>query len=224
MLLLRIAALTCSLALAACVSTAEKVTFVPGPKQQIVPWNEYELLASRQTVTGVGLVHPPGFARTGKWVPFAIEMRNHGKSPIEFRVQDATIVQQGPEGERILPVKTFEEVVAAEKTRQATAEIVLGSLATANVSLAQQTKSGVGQARRERREAMEGLERDNQQNMDFIQQYYLRDHTLMPDVHYKAFLLVYPPEAQSGERNYAIRIKLSDELHELKVVQTTPRD
>jgi len=49
-------------ALAACVSASEKASFVPGPKQQLVPWKAYELPVSPEKVTGVGVVHPPGYA------------------------------------------------------------------------------------------------------------------------------------------------------------------
>jgi hypothetical protein len=223
MLFARFAALAACMVLAACVTTSERVSFVPGPQQQVIHVNGDELLASRKKVTGVGLGHPRGFARAGSWVPFAIEMRNHGKTPIEFRVQDATVVHVREDGEVVLPIKTFDEIVAAEQKRHATAEFVIGSLAHANVSLAHQARSGVGQARRERREAMEALESENRRNLEFYQQYALQDHTLMPGIHHKGVLFVEAPEAINGERNYTIRIKLGDELHELKVVQVVPK-
>jgi hypothetical protein len=222
MLVSRIAAFLACAVLAACTATTEKVVFVPGAQQQVVPWDGHGLLASRQKITGVGLIHPQGMARTGKWVPFVIEMRNHGKTPIEFRMQDATVVEARPEGDVTVPIKTIDQVLAEEQKRQAMAELVVGSLAYANVSLAQQTRSGGGQARRERREAMEALERQNLREIEFIRQHALQDHTLLPGIHYKAFLLVDPPEPQGRERSYTIRIRLGAELHELKIVQEAP--
>ena len=80
----RLAALCFSLTLVACVATTEQVTLVPGPRQEVLPANGHEWLVSRHKVTHVGLVHPKGFARTGKWVPFAIQMLNHGQTLIDF--------------------------------------------------------------------------------------------------------------------------------------------
>jgi hypothetical protein len=81
----------------------------------------------------------------------------------------------------------------------------------------------LGQARRERRETIEALERESRRNLEFAAQYALKNHTLLPGVHTKGFLFVEAPEAIGGERNYTIRIKLGDELHELKVVQKVPK-
>jgi hypothetical protein len=223
MILARFAALALCVTLAACVATSERVSFVPGPQQQVVQSNGEEFLASRKKITGIGLAHPRGFAKAGSWVPFAIEMRNHGKTPIEFRVQDATVTQVREGGEVVLPIKTLDEIVAAEQRRHATAEFVVGILAHANVSLAHQARSGVGQARREGRKDMEALDRENRENLELARQYALQDHTLMPGIHTKGFLFIEAPEAIGGERNYTIRIKLGDELHELKVVQTLPK-
>jgi hypothetical protein len=223
MLVARFAAFIACMGLTACVAVSERVSFVPGPKQQVIPWNGYELLASRQKVTGVGLVHPPGYAKAGTWVPFVIEMQNHGKTPIEFRMQDATVALARPDGEAVLPLKTLDDIVAAERNRHATAEFVIGSLAQANISLARQIGSGIGQARREGREDMEALGREHRRNLELARQYALQDHTLMPGIHTKALLFVEAPEAIGGERNYTIRIKLGDELHELEVVQSVPK-
>jgi len=156
-------------------------------------------------------------------VPFLIEMRNHGKTPIEFRMENAAVAHSRPDGEVVLPVKTLDEIVAAEQKRHATAEFVIGSLGYANISLARQLGSGVGQARREMRADMEALDREHRQNPEGAQQYALQVHTLMPGIHTKGLLLVEAPEAVNGERNDTIRIKLGDELHEVKVVQAVPK-
>jgi hypothetical protein len=223
MSLFRIAALCLCLSLSACVATTERVTLVPGPRQEFLPSNGHEWLASRQKVTAVGLIHPPGFARTGKWVPFALQIRNKGLKPIEVRVTDASVLHKGAEREVILPIKTFGEIEEGERKRHEMAEFVEGSLAYANVSLAMQARSGVGQARPERRETMEALEREHLQNMQVIRQYALRDHTLSPGGVSQALIFVEAPEALAGERHYAIRIKLGEETHEFGVVQTAPK-
>jgi hypothetical protein len=223
MSLVRIAALSLCLSLLACVGTTERVTLVPGPRQEFLPSNGYEWLASRQKVTAVGVIHPPGFAKTGKWVPFALQIRNKGPNPIEVRAADASVLHREAEREVVLPIKTFEEVEQGERKRHATAELVEGSLAYANVSLAMQARSGAGQARRERRETMDALEREHLQNLQAIRQYALRDHTLPPGGVTQALIFVEAPEALAGERHYAIRIKLGDEVHEFGVVQTIPK-
>jgi hypothetical protein len=223
MSLVRIAALCLCLALSACVAATERVTLVPGPQQEILPSNGYEWLASRQKVTAVGLIHPPGFARTGKWVPFAIQIRNKGQKPIEFRMQDATVLLNGRDGEVVLPIKTIDEIEEEECKRHAMAEFVEGSLAYANVSLAMQARSGGGQARRERRDTMEALERDHLQNMQTIRQYALRDHMLPPEGMTQGLVFIEAPQALEGERQYVIRIRLGNETHEFEVVQVTPK-
>ena len=219
----KLAAILLCLSLSACAASSEKVTFIPGPRQQLVPVEGNEFLASRQKITRVGLAHPPGLARIGRWVPFLVEMRNHGKTPIEFRMQDAMVAMTRADGEAVLPAKTLEEILEAEQRRPAMAEFIIGSLAHANVSLAYQAKSGIRQARRERREVMEALEQENLRNLDVARQYALKDHTLVPGTPYQALLFVEVPEALGGERNYTLRIKLGDELHELKVIQTLPK-
>jgi hypothetical protein len=220
---IRLAALCLAFSLGACVATTERVTLVPGPQQEILPANGHEWLASRHKVTHVGLIHPPGFSQTGKWVPFALLIRNRGRNPIEFRMQDASVLYKGKDGEVVLPFKTLEQIEEEERKRHATEELVIGSLAYANVSLAMQARSGVGQARRERRETMEGIEREHLQNLEALRRYALRDHTLEPGGLTQAMLLVELPEAHEPERHYAIRIKLGDELHEFEVVQTIPK-
>jgi hypothetical protein len=219
----RLAVLCFSLALAACVATAERVTLVPGPRQEILPANGHEWLASRHRVTHVGLIHPSGFAKTGKWVPFALQMRNRGRTLIEFRMQDATVLYRGKDGDVVLPFKTLEQIEEEERRRHAMEEFVIGSLAYANVSVAMQARSGVGQARRERRETMEAIDREHLQNLEAFRRYVLRDHTLEPGSLTQALLLVELPEAPERERHYAIRIKLGEELHEFQAVQTIPQ-
>jgi len=219
----RLAALCLALSLAGCVATTERVTLVPDARQEIVPSKGHDWLASRQKVTQVGLTHPVGFAKTGTWVPFALEMRNRGRTPIEFRMQDADVLYMGKGGDLILPVKTIEQIEQEERRRHAMEELVVGSLASADVSLAMQMRAGVGQARRERRETMEALEREHLQNLEAFRQYALKDHTLQPGALSQALLLVELPEAHEGEKRYAVRIKLGDELHEFKVVQSTPK-
>jgi hypothetical protein len=101
---------------------------------------------------------------------------------------------------------------------------VYGSAAHANVSLAQQSGSGVGRARRERTEVMESIDRYHERNVEGLEQYALRDRAIEPKGQYEALFFVEAPEAVEGQRRYAIRIGLADEVHELKVVQTVPKE
>ncbi|GGE51790.1 hypothetical protein GCM10007276_31060 [Agaricicola taiwanensis] len=133
-----VVALAFSLLAGACVTT-ETVSFQAGPKQQALTRDGKQALVSAQGKSMVMVSPSSRGINAGQRPVYVLGINNLSKKPIDFRVDQVSVVQlEDGKPKRGLRVVTYENLVREEKNRQIAAAIFTGLGAAANAYSASQ--------------------------------------------------------------------------------------
>ena len=187
--------------------------------------------------------------RTGGRPVFVVGITNLGKQPTDFLVQNVTVHQkQNGQVVASLSVKTYDELVAEERTRQVASAILMGVAAAGNAYSASQTGYGRAQSTvnsggrvatvttsyyspaanaiaqanaATQNEAMIANTVENgRRNLANLEGSVIKDNTMLPGEWYGGQLHFEAPQGGSGEtKSYVISIQIGSEVHDIEVVQ-----
>ncbi|WP_201838477.1 hypothetical protein [Microvirga zambiensis] len=132
--------------LLACVST-ETVRFQANANQQAMVRDGRQAIASKSK-NSIVLVSPASREfQSGTRPVFVIGINNLTKSPLEFAVSNIAVHQKSADGRVVaLPVKTYESLVAEERSKQVAQALLVGLAAGANSFAASQAGYGTARA------------------------------------------------------------------------------
>ncbi|MFJ5487808.1 hypothetical protein ACIKTA_09400 [Hansschlegelia beijingensis] len=217
-----------ALALAGCVAE-EKVSFVALSGQQVIIRDGMAGLVSRGARTIVVVSPASRGVNPGQRPILVVGVRNISGAPVNFLLSNVRVRQSINGAMRDLPVKTYEQLVQEERTRQVVAAILVGAAAGANsYAAANQYRSPVAQqialnqASYENAQLAGDAMAQAQFNLAALEANVLKDNTVMPgeliggQVHFEA-----PADDDKGvAKNYRVSIDIAGETHDIDVVQT----
>ena len=235
--------------LAGCV-TNEVVSYNPSSTQQPVIRDGVGALISTQP-SSVVMIRPAGRGvAPGQRPVYVVAVQNRSAKPVNLRVADIQVVQtkQG-EYARALPVKTFEQLVKEEQTRQVFAAIGVGLGAAANSYNASQAGRGsvtthtpygtyhstytspaaqqiaMASANAQNSQNIAGFAYQAEANMASLEADVLKDNTVMPGEWIGGTVTFEAPRkeyANGKAKSYSIAVKVGDETHIVEAVQAPP--
>ncbi|WP_414473849.1 hypothetical protein [Microvirga sp. M2] len=132
--------------LSACVST-ETVRFQASGNQQAMVRDGRQAIVSKRK-NSILLVSPASREfQSGARPVFVVGITNLTKSPLDFTVSNISVHQKAADGRTVaLPVKTYESLVAEERSKQVAQAILVGLAAGANAAAASQAGYGTARA------------------------------------------------------------------------------
>lgn len=132
--------------LSACVST-ETVRFQASDNQQAMVRDGRQAIASKR-MNSIVLVSPASREfQSGSRPVFVVGINNLAKQPLNCAVADISVHQKAADGRIVsLPVKTYDELVAEERSKQVARVVLVGLAAGANAVAASQARYGTARA------------------------------------------------------------------------------
>jgi hypothetical protein len=235
--------------LAGCVTT-ETVSYNPSSTQQPIIRDGVGALVSSQPKSVV-MLRPAGRGvAAGQRPIYVVAVQNLSKQPVSLRVADIQVVQtkQGRYA-RALPVKTYEQLVKEEKTRQVVTAILVGAGAAANSYSASQAGHGsvtthtprgtyhstyyspaaqqiaLANASAQNAQNINQFADQAQANMAALEADVLKDNTVMPGEWIGGTVTFETPSKEHADgksKSYSIAVKVGDETHVIEAVQAPP--
>jgi hypothetical protein len=243
------AATMCAATVLSGCNTTETARFQPQANQQAMIRDGRSAIVSKKK-NSIVLVSPASREfRSGGRPVFVVGITNLGKQPTDFLVQNVA-VHQKQNGQIVasLPVKTYDQLVAEERTRQVATAILTGVAAAGNAYSASQagygtahstvysrgrvgtvttsyyspTANAIAQANAAaQNEAMiANAVESGRRNLAGLEGSVIKDNTLLPGEWYGGQLHFEAPQGSSGDsKSYVISIPIGSEVHEIEVVQ-----
>jgi hypothetical protein len=201
-----------AIGLAGCVTTGgETVSFQPKSYQQAIMRDGDQIITSRGRSSVVSL--RPATHLIADHPIFIVGIQNISKTPLDFRVSEASAGQVVAGTSNPLRVYTYDELVSQEQNAQVGRTLLTGVLMSVNAGL-------VGDAAVDTNAQMAAnLTVQHQQNLTDLDQLALKDHTLMAGENYAGKLNVAPPANTDGPKNYFIELKVGSDRHNFEIVQ-----
>ena len=222
-----LAAGVAALMLAGCMQ--EKVSFVALKGQEVIIRDGRSGLMSHGSRTDVVVSPASRAVNPGQRPVLVIGIRNNSGKPINFLMSGVT-VRQTVNGQvvRVLPVKTYEQLVKEEQTRQIVGAILLGAAAGANsYSAANRYNSpianSIASAHADHQNAAMIGNAAAQGSFNFaaLEASAIKDNTIMPGETYGGLLYFDPPQdAGSASKTYSVVVQMEGDAHEISVTQS----
>lgn len=240
---------TMAFGLAGCV-TNDVVSFNPSSTQQPIIRDGVGALVSHQPNSTV-LLRPAGRGiAPGERPIYVVAVQNRSSRPIDLHVADIKVVQtkQG-QWARALPVKSYEQLVKEEETRQVLGAIAVGLGAAANSYSASQAGRGsvtthtpygtyhstyyspaaqqiaLTNASIQNSHNISAFANQAEANLASLEAEVLKDNTVMPGEWIGGTVTFEAPRkehADGAAKTYSIAVKLGEETHIIEAIQTPP--
>jgi hypothetical protein len=189
----------------------DTVSFQPKSYQQAIMRDGDQIISSRGRNSVVSM--RPATHLVADHPVFIVGIENVSKSPLDFRVSEATAGQIVDGSTNPMRVYTYDELVSQEQNAQVGRAVLTGLLMSVNAGVngdAAVDSNAVIAA---------NLTAQNQQNMTDLEQLALKDHTLMPGESYAGKLNLQPPANTTGPKTYFIQLKVGPDRHDFQIVQ-----
>ncbi|MFC5068877.1 hypothetical protein [Flaviflagellibacter deserti] len=235
-----------ALALGGCVTT-ETVSYKASATQQNVIRDGVGALISSQP-SSVVMLRPAGRGvPAGQRPVYVLAVQNRTPKPVDLRVADIKVIQtkQGQYA-RALNVKTYEQLVDEEKTRQVFAAIGVGLGAAGNSIQAANAGHGtatthtphgtyhttyyspaanqiaVANANAQNNRNIAAFANQAEANMAALEGNVLKDNTVMPGEWIGGTVTFEPPRKEYADgkaKSYSIGVKIGEDTHVIEITQ-----
>lgn len=235
--------------LAGCV-TNDVVSFNPSSTQQPIVRDGVGSLVSHQPNSTV-MMRPAGRGvAPGERPVYVIAVQNRSAKPVNLHVADIQVVQtkQG-RWARALPIKTYEQLLQEEQTRQVIGAIAVGLGAAANSYSASQAGYGsvtthtpygtyrstyyspaaqqvaLANASIQNSHNISAFADRAEANMAALETEVLKDNTVMPGEWIGGTVTFEAPRKEHAEgavKTYSIAVKVGEETHVIEAIQAPP--